>query len=140
MHLPITECHGRNTGLLERKISIYNRVLLPEYVNDKLSWDKLQKFQAGEFEELNVKLNLETEIVEINRAQKYVVDKHGQTASLRQIDSRYGNAGHIFQKMHLLTCQGYSPCVRATMLIHLKTFWNPKDMYLSLAEDFWDWN
>ena len=53
----------------KEKYPFYNRVLLPEYVNDKLSWDKLQKFQAGEFEELNVKLNLETEIVEIDRAE-----------------------------------------------------------------------
>ena len=53
----------------KEKYPFYNRVLLPEYVNDKLSWDKLQKFQAGEFEELNVKLNLETEIVEINRTE-----------------------------------------------------------------------
>jgi ferredoxin-nitrate reductase len=30
----------------KEKYPFYNRVLLPEYVNDKLSWDKLQKFQA----------------------------------------------------------------------------------------------
>jgi ferredoxin-nitrate reductase len=55
----------------------YNRVLLPEYVNDTLTWDKLQKFQHGEFEKLNVDIQLENEIVEINRLHKYVVDKNG---------------------------------------------------------------
>ena len=62
----------------KEKYPFYNRVLLPEYVNDNLSWDKLQKFQTGEFEALDVKLHVETEIVTINRAEKYVVDKKGQ--------------------------------------------------------------
>ena len=62
----------------KEKYPFYNRVLLPEYVNDSLSWDRLQKFQAGEFEALDVSLHVETEIVEINRTEKYVVDKHGE--------------------------------------------------------------
>ncbi len=61
----------------KEKYSFYNRVLLPDYVNDSLSWDKLQKFQVGEFEALNVQLQVETEVVEINRNEKYVVDKKG---------------------------------------------------------------
>jgi ferredoxin-nitrate reductase len=56
----------------------YNRVLLPEYVNETLSWEKLQKFRKGEFESLDVSLHVENEIVLINRSQKYVVDKFGQ--------------------------------------------------------------
>lgn len=62
----------------KEKDPFYNRVLLPEYVNDTLPWERLQKFQAGEFEALNVKLHIENEIVVINRSQKYVVDKFGQ--------------------------------------------------------------
>ena len=61
----------------KEKYPFYNRVLLPEYVNASLSWDKLQKFQAGEFEALNVSLHVETEIVSINRIEKHVVDKYG---------------------------------------------------------------
>ena len=60
------------------KYSFYNRVLLPEYVNDSLSWDKLEKFQTGEFEKLNVAIELENEIVEINRKDHFVVDKKGR--------------------------------------------------------------
>ena len=56
----------------------YNRVLLPEYVNDTLSWDKLQKFRKGEFEKMNVQLNLENEITSIHRGNKYVVDRQGK--------------------------------------------------------------
>ena len=39
--------------------------------------NQLQKFQAGEFEALNVSLHVETEIVSINRIEKHVVDKYG---------------------------------------------------------------
>jgi ferredoxin-nitrate reductase len=56
----------------------YNRVLLPEYVNNSLSWEKLQKFRQGELEALDVNLHVENEIVLLNRTQKYVVDKFGQ--------------------------------------------------------------
>jgi len=65
----------------KEKYPFYNRVLLPEYVNDNLSWEKLQKFQSGEFEALNVDLHVESEIVEINRSEKYVTDKHGERHS-----------------------------------------------------------
>jgi ferredoxin-nitrate reductase len=59
------------------KDPFYNRVLLPEYVNDTLSWEKLQKFNNGEFEALNVKLHVENEIININRYRKTVTDKFG---------------------------------------------------------------
>jgi ferredoxin-nitrate reductase len=62
----------------KEKDPFYNRVLLPEYVNETLSWERLQKFQAGEFEELNATLHNENEIVMINRTQQYVVDVHGR--------------------------------------------------------------
>jgi ferredoxin-nitrate reductase len=59
------------------KYPFYNRVLLPEYVNDSMPWENLLKFRAGEFEMLDVRLHVENEIVLINRSQKYVVDKLG---------------------------------------------------------------
>ena len=79
----------------KEKYPFYNRVLLPEYVNDKLSWDKLQKFQAGEFETLNVKINLETELVEVNRAEKYVVDKYGTRHAYDKLILATGTRAHI---------------------------------------------
>ncbi len=60
----------------KEKDPFYNRVLLPEYVNDGLRWEKLQKFANGEFEELNVALETENEIISINRKEKFVVDRH----------------------------------------------------------------
>jgi len=62
----------------KEKDPFYNRVLLPEYVNDTLSWERLQKFKAGEFESMNVTLHSEREIVMINRTQQYVVDNYGK--------------------------------------------------------------
>lgn len=79
----------------KEKYPFYNRVLLPEYVNDKLSWDRLQKFQAGEFESLNVHLHLETEIVEIDRDKKVVIDKHGKSHEYDKLILATGTRAHI---------------------------------------------
>lgn len=62
----------------KEKDSFYNRVLLPEYVNNILPWEKLQKFGSGELEELNVSLQAENEIKEINREKKYVTDRYNK--------------------------------------------------------------
>ena len=61
----------------KEKDPFYNRVLLPEYVNETMSWERLQKFKDGEFDTLNVKLHLENEIVGIDRQRKCVTDKLG---------------------------------------------------------------
>lgn len=58
--------------------SFYNRVLLPEYLNDKLSWDKLEKFGSGEREELQFTLHAENAVTSINRHEKFVTDKYGK--------------------------------------------------------------
>lgn len=62
----------------KEKDPFYNRVLLPEYVNETLTWERLQKFKAGEFESLNVKLHIENEITGIDRQLRCVTDKHGK--------------------------------------------------------------
>ncbi len=79
----------------KEKYPFYNRVLLPEYVNASLSWDRLQKFQTGEFEALNVTLNVETEIVEINRNEKYVVDKRGDKHTYDKLILATGTRGFL---------------------------------------------
>ncbi|WPP52865.1 nitrate reductase [Catalinimonas niigatensis] len=53
----------------------YNRVLLPEYINDSLSWQDLMKFKtAEEFAKLNVHLHPSNAIASIDRQQKTVTD------------------------------------------------------------------
>jgi ferredoxin-nitrate reductase len=77
------------------KDAFYNRVLLPEYVNETLGWDKLQKFQAGEFEGMNVRLSLDNEITAINRQQKYVVDRQGQKHAYDKLIIATGSRANV---------------------------------------------
>ncbi|UXP31836.1 molybdopterin-dependent oxidoreductase [Reichenbachiella agarivorans] len=57
----------------------YNRVLLPEYVNQHKRWEDLLKFKYGEFEDLNVHLHKSCSIEKINREAKTVTDQFGKT-------------------------------------------------------------
>ncbi len=56
----------------------YNRVLLPEYVNEHLSWESLLKFKENEIEKLNIRLHASTAIKQIDRKNKIVVDDTGE--------------------------------------------------------------
>ncbi|MEM9001746.1 MAG: molybdopterin-dependent oxidoreductase [Bacteroidota bacterium] len=55
----------------------YNRVLLPEYVNEELPWEALQKIKQGELEKLGVTLYQNNGIAEIHAQQNYVIDDLG---------------------------------------------------------------
>jgi ferredoxin-nitrate reductase len=66
------------TVISKEKDIFYNRVLLPEYANEKLSWARLQKFKPGEIDDLNIELQPDKSIVSINRKEKYIVDNMGQ--------------------------------------------------------------
>ncbi|MFB9054336.1 molybdopterin-dependent oxidoreductase [Formosa undariae] len=55
----------------------YNRVLLPEYVTEELTWEQLLKIKANELKKLQIELYAETFIVEIDRDNKLATDNHG---------------------------------------------------------------
>ncbi|MEM8847286.1 MAG: molybdopterin-dependent oxidoreductase [Bacteroidota bacterium] len=55
----------------------YNRVLLPEYVNEELPWEALLKLKQGELNKLQVQLYPSNGIVKVNSEKKYVVDEKG---------------------------------------------------------------
>lgn len=55
----------------------YNRVLLPEYVNDELTWEQLQKIKKGELAKLKIKLHAKTSITSIDKEAKTIVDSNG---------------------------------------------------------------
>ena len=59
----------------------YNRVLLPEYVNEELKWEQLQKMREGSMESLDVTLSVSNGIEEINREEKYIIDSKGKKHS-----------------------------------------------------------
>ncbi|MEM0940206.1 MAG: molybdopterin-dependent oxidoreductase [Bacteroidota bacterium] len=60
----------------EEKWPFYNRVLLPEYVNNGKKWQDLIKYNLQELEALNIQLHVENPIISIDRKEKQVQDKN----------------------------------------------------------------
>ncbi|SDW44054.1 ferredoxin-nitrate reductase [Lutibacter oricola] len=54
----------------------YNRVLLPEYINEDLSWEQLQKLKKGEVEKLKLSLHTNVSITQVNSKEKYIIDSN----------------------------------------------------------------
>lgn len=54
----------------------YNRVLLPEYVSEDLSWEQLQKLKKGEVEKLKLDLHTGVEVSNVNSEEKYIIDSN----------------------------------------------------------------
>ncbi|MEJ7646197.1 MAG: molybdopterin-dependent oxidoreductase [Chryseolinea sp.] len=79
----------------KEKYPFYNRVLLPEYVNDSLTWKQLQKLQPHEFEAMRIELELENEIRTINREEKFVTDQHGKRHSYDKLILATGTRAFI---------------------------------------------
>ncbi|CAD5264593.1 MULTISPECIES: nitrate reductase [unclassified Imperialibacter] len=65
----------------KEEFPFYNRVLLPEYINDQKQWEDLLKFKIGEFEQLNVHLHQSNSIESIDPALKMVADQFGVSHS-----------------------------------------------------------
>lgn len=57
----------------------YNRVLLPEYANDHLSWNDLIKVKSNEIDRLDIEIKVDNGVSEINRKEKTVVDAFGKS-------------------------------------------------------------
>ncbi|WP_236977816.1 nitrate reductase [Membranihabitans maritimus] len=55
----------------------YNRVLLPEYISDDLTWDELVKIKKEELNKLNIILHSEIWIHAINRSDSTILDSLG---------------------------------------------------------------
>ncbi len=56
----------------------YNRVLLPEYVSEELTWEQLQKLREGELERFNIRLETSNPATQIEREEKFVIDSKGE--------------------------------------------------------------
>lgn len=65
----------------KEKDPFYNRVLLPEYVSDELSWASLEKLKKGELQKLNVNLHPGIGITKIDEIAKEVIDTEGAVHS-----------------------------------------------------------
>ena len=65
----------------KEKDPFYNRVLLPEYVSDELSWESLEKLKKGELNKLNVTLHPGIGISNVDEKSKLVIDTEGNEHS-----------------------------------------------------------
>ncbi|QXP63840.1 nitrate reductase [Polaribacter sp. HaHaR_3_91] len=63
----------------------YNRVLLPEYITEELSWEQLLKIKNAELKGLNIKIHPETIIEKIDKDAKVVTDSNGETHSFDKL-------------------------------------------------------
>ena len=77
------------------KYPFYNRVLLPEYVNEDLPWEALQKLKEGEIDELNVVLNGQNGIQKIEPDAKIIIDEKGVKHSYDKLIVATGSRAFI---------------------------------------------
>ncbi|MEN0051182.1 MAG: FAD-dependent oxidoreductase, partial [Bacteroidota bacterium] len=82
----------------------YNRVLLPEYVSEHLTWEQLQKITERDLYEMRVRLHKSTSIEELNSKEKYVKDSKGIT--------------HFYDRLILAT--GSRPFVPRDVPLHME--------------------
>ena len=73
----------------------YNRVLLPEYVTEELSWEQLLKIRNAELDKLNVNLHPENSILKIDKANKIAVDVNGVSHSYDRLIMATGSRAFI---------------------------------------------
>lgn len=63
----------------------YNRVMLPEYVTEEMSWEQLLKIKEAELRKLNINIHPETLLEKIDLEHKKVTDSHGSTHSFDKL-------------------------------------------------------
>ncbi|GAA3573814.1 molybdopterin-dependent oxidoreductase [Snuella lapsa] len=73
----------------------YNRVLLPEYVTEELSWEQLLKIKQGELNKLDVYTHSKTYITKIDTKLKEVTDSHGEIHSFDKLILATGSRAFI---------------------------------------------
>ncbi len=65
----------------KEKDPFYNRVLLPEYISDELSWEQLEKLKKGEIDKLKVQLFSGILVSNVDKENKIVTDSNGNKHS-----------------------------------------------------------
>jgi len=85
----------------KERYPFYNRVLLPEYVNEDLPWEALQKLKAGELEKLNVTLHGENGIHKILSEEKIVIDDKGEKHSYDKLVVATGSRAFVPNEVRL---------------------------------------
>ena len=83
------------------KDPFYNRVLLPEYVSDELSWKALEKLKKGELNRLNVTLHSNNGIYDIDSLNKKVRDGEGKMHSYDLLIMATGSRAFVPKELPL---------------------------------------
>lgn len=73
----------------------YNRVLLPEYVTEELTWEQLLKIKKLELNKLNIKLHPAIYISKIDKDQKIVTDSNGETHTFNKLILATGSRAFV---------------------------------------------
>ncbi len=79
----------------------YNRVLLPEYVTEELTWEELLKIKQQELAKLNVTLHPETLINKIDKKNKIVTDSNKDTHTFTKLILATGSRAFIPQDVQI---------------------------------------
>ena len=79
----------------------YNRVLLPEYVSDELSWKALEKLKKGELRKLEVTLHPGIGITQIDATNKKVTDAVGNVHSYDLLVMATGSRAFVPSEMEM---------------------------------------
>ncbi len=87
----------------DEEYPFYNRILLPEYVSEHLTWEKLQKITEKELSKLNLNLYKSSKIEQIDRDRKTILDRNGKE--------------HTYDK--LILAMGSRPYIPSEVPIHL---------------------
>ncbi|WP_417364147.1 molybdopterin-dependent oxidoreductase [Galbibacter sp.] len=73
----------------------YNRVLLPEYITEELSWEQLKKIKQEQLGKLKIKIHHNSSIVEVDKVNKIVVDVHKRQYSYDKLILATGSSPFI---------------------------------------------
>ncbi|MGB5941868.1 MAG: molybdopterin-dependent oxidoreductase [Leeuwenhoekiella sp.] len=79
----------------------YNRVLLPEYITEELTWEQLQKIKEQEIVKLKIGLYGNNSIVSIDRKAKVVLDANGLYHSYDRLILATGSRAFIPKEAQL---------------------------------------
>ncbi len=96
--------HNENDDILvfsKESELFYNRVLLPEYITEALSWEQLLKIKQTELNKLYIKLHPNTFINKIDLDHKTVTDSHGDQHSFDKLILATGSRPFIPKDVQL---------------------------------------
>lgn len=79
----------------------YNRVLLPEYVSDELSWEQLEKVKQKELDKLNLQIHQKVTIVNVDKERKIITDSNGQQHSYDKLILATGSRAFVPNNVQL---------------------------------------